>query len=79
MDQAVSRRPVTPAIMVRSQVSQCWVCGGQSGTGTGFCPSTSVSVRVLQFFPVTIIPPKLRAHHHHHHHHTAAIRRTSGG
>jgi hypothetical protein len=36
MAQAVSRRPLT------AEVGSCGICGGQSGNGTGFSPSTSV-------------------------------------
>jgi hypothetical protein len=39
---AVSRRPLTASVRVRSQASTCAICGGQSDTITGFSPSTSV-------------------------------------
>jgi hypothetical protein len=42
MAQAVSRRPLTAEARFRSRVGPCGICGGQSGTGTGFSPSTSV-------------------------------------
>jgi hypothetical protein len=42
MAQAVSRRPVTAKVRVRAHVSPCGIYGGQSGTETGFSPSSSV-------------------------------------
>jgi hypothetical protein len=42
MAQAVSRRPLTAEARVRSRVSPCEICGGQSGTGTGFFSELSV-------------------------------------
>jgi hypothetical protein len=42
MSQAVSRRPLTAEARVRAWFNPCWICGGQSGTGTGFSPSSSV-------------------------------------
>jgi hypothetical protein len=50
MAQAVSRRPLTAEARVRARVGQCGICDGQSGTVTGFSPSSS-------FSPVNIIPP----------------------
>jgi hypothetical protein len=40
--QAVSRRHFTAETQVRSQLSLCKICGGQSGTGTAFFPSASI-------------------------------------
>jgi hypothetical protein len=42
MAQVVSRRPLTEEACVRARVNPCGICGGQSGTGTGFSPSSSV-------------------------------------
>jgi len=43
MSQTVSRQPLTAESRVRLQVSPCGVYDGQSGTGTEFSDSTSVS------------------------------------
>jgi hypothetical protein len=52
MAHVVSRRPLTAEAWFRARVTPCGICGGQSGPGTGFYPSSSV-------FPVSIIPPSL--------------------
>ena len=43
MGLAVSLRPPPEEALVRSQVSPYEICGGQSVTVTGVCPSTSAS------------------------------------
>jgi len=42
MAQAVSIRTFTAGARVRSQLSAREICGGESGTGTVFSPSTAV-------------------------------------
>jgi hypothetical protein len=49
MDQAVSLRPLTAKMRVRSQAIVCEICGGRSGIGTGFASSTSTSVFSCQY------------------------------
>jgi hypothetical protein len=52
MGRAVSYQPLTAEAWVRARFSPCGLCGGQSGTGTGFSSNSSVS-------PVNIILPWL--------------------
>jgi hypothetical protein len=42
MAQADRHRPLTAEARGQSRVSPRGICGGQSGTGAGFSPSTSV-------------------------------------
>jgi hypothetical protein len=55
MAQAVSRWPLTAEARVRTRVNPCGICGGQSGTGTGFSQEFFA-------FPVSIIPPGFHTH-----------------
>jgi hypothetical protein len=60
MAQAVSRRPLTAKARVRARIGPCGVCGGQSGSGTGF--STSSSVFSCQYHS-TVAAHGLRMYH----------------
>jgi hypothetical protein len=42
MAQAVSRQPLIADARFLAQVSLCRICGGRSGTGIDFSPSSSV-------------------------------------
>jgi hypothetical protein len=42
MAQAVNRRPLTAESRLHARVNPCGICGGQSGTATGFSLSSSV-------------------------------------
>jgi hypothetical protein len=42
MAQVVGRRHLTAEVRVRARVNPCGICGGQSGSGTGFSPRSSV-------------------------------------
>jgi hypothetical protein len=50
MAQAVRHRPLTAEDRIRARINPCGFYGGQSGSGTGFSPISSVS-------SVNIIPP----------------------
>ena len=55
LTQALSCRPLTTEESVPFQASSGGICGGQSGTWTGFTPSTSLS-------PVSFTPPMFNIH-----------------
>jgi hypothetical protein len=49
MAQAVSCWPLTAESRVRAWLDTCGICGGQSGTGAGFSPSSSVFPLPISF------------------------------
>ena len=67
MAQAASRRPLTAEARVRSLVRPCGVCGRQSGTRTGFSPSTSVFPCRIYSTGASLNGKKHKQHHHLHH------------
>jgi len=54
--EAVSSRSLNTETQGQFQARPCMMCGVQSSTGTGFCPSTSVSS------PVSIVSHGLLIH-----------------
>jgi hypothetical protein len=59
MTQAVYRRSLTAEARIRFHAYPCEICGGQSGTETGY-----FFLSVLHFSSVSIIPPVLHTHLH---------------
>jgi len=53
MTQAVSGRALTAEVRLWSHAIPLEICGGQSSVGTVF-------LRVLRFYPLSIIPPILQ-------------------
>jgi hypothetical protein len=42
MAQVISRRPLTAETLIRARINPRGICGGESGSGTGFSQSSSV-------------------------------------
>jgi hypothetical protein len=55
MTEVIISHPLSAEARFQSNAGQCGNCGGQSSTGTGFSPSTSI-------FLVSIVSLVLRAH-----------------
>jgi len=62
MAQAVRRRPFIAKAWVRSQTTPGMGCGGQSGTGTGFCPNSSALSSTPQHLSSILIHSSPRLH-----------------
>jgi hypothetical protein len=56
MAQAVNHWPLTAEAWVHAWVSPCGICGGQSGTGTGFSPNSSVFLSISFIMATYSIP-----------------------
>ena len=67
MAQAVIRRPFRVEARVRSQASPYEICGGRVAVEQGF-------LRVVLLYPISVVPPMLRALHVH----VSFTSRTSG-
>jgi hypothetical protein len=72
MAQTVSRRPPTAEARVRSRVSPYRIYGGQSGTGTGSSPSSSVFTCQFHSTASPLLGKGQKNNHHHHLHHRVA-------
>jgi hypothetical protein len=77
MAQAVSRRPPTAEARFRSRVSPCGICGGQSGTGTGFSPSTSVFPCQFHSTGAPLLGKRIKSNHRHRHLHNRVAQEAS--
>jgi hypothetical protein len=55
MAEAVSCRLVTAVARLRFQISLCEICGGQSGTGTGFSSRASVFPHSVSFCQYSVL------------------------
>jgi hypothetical protein len=71
----VSLPPPTAEAWFRSRVSPCGICGGQSGTGTGFSPNTSVLSLSISLHRCSITSEKLKTNYPslHLHHRVAQL------
>jgi hypothetical protein len=49
MAQVVSHQILTVEAQVHARVSPCGICGGQSGTGTGFSLSSSIFPSIYHY------------------------------
>jgi hypothetical protein len=53
--RSVSRRLLSTEGWIRSQISPCEICGGQTDTGKGFLLSTTTTTIIIIIIIITII------------------------